>query len=74
MRFTLRTLLVVSLLVVPIAARAQSVDPSGHWEGAITDSRWRDSLSGGSVEERQGKLVATSARPGDDLRGLPMAT
>ena len=46
MRVTLLTLLVVSLLAVPGAARAQSVDPSGHWEGAITipgvrfPSRW----------------------------------
>ena len=73
MRVTLLTLLVVSLLAVPEAARAQSVDPSGHWEGAIT-------IPGGEIpfqvdlsKNAQGKLVATYSRPENDLRGLPMA-
>ena len=73
MRFTLPTLLAVSLLAVPGAARAQSVDPSGHWEGAIT-------IPGGEIpfqvdlsKNAQGKVVATYSRPENDLRGLPLA-
>jgi hypothetical protein len=71
MRFTLPSLLVVSLLAVP-AAHAQSVDPSGHWEGAIT-------IPGGEIpfqvdlsKNAQGKLVAAYSRPEENLKGLPM--
>ena len=73
MRFTLPTLLVVSLLAVPGTARAQSVDPTGHWEGAIT-------IPGGEIpfqvdlsKNAQGKLVATYSRPENNLIGLPLA-
>jgi hypothetical protein len=73
MRFTLPTLLVVSLIAAPGEAHAQSVDPSGHWEGAIT-------IPGGEIpfqvdlsKNAQGKLVATYSRPENDLRGLPLA-
>jgi hypothetical protein len=72
MRVTLPTLLVVSLLAVPGAARAQSIDPSGHWEGAIT-------IPGGEIpfqvdlsKNAQGKLVATYSRPEENLKGMPM--
>ncbi len=72
MRFALPTLLVVSLLVVPTAARAQSVDPSGHWEGAIA-------IPGGEIPfqvdlamNAQGKLVAAYSRPEENLKGMPM--
>ena len=72
MRVTLLSLLVVSLLAVPGAARAQSVDPSGHWEGAIT-------IPGGEIpfqvdlsKNAQGKLLATYSRPEENLKGLPM--
>jgi hypothetical protein len=71
MRVVLPTLLVVSLLAAPAAA--QSVDPSGHWEGAIT-------IPGGEIpfqvdlsKNAQGKLVATYSRPEENLKGLPMA-
>ena len=72
MRVTLPTLLVVSLLAVPGATHAQSVDPSGHWEGAIT-------IPGGEIpfqidlaKNAQGKLQATYSRPEENLKGLPM--
>ena len=73
MRVTLLTLLVVSLLAVPPAARAQSVDPSGHWEGAIT-------IPGGEIpfqidlaKNAAGRLTATYSRPENGLKGLPLA-
>ena len=72
MRFALPTLLVVSLLAVPTAARAQSADPSGHWEGTIT-------IPGGEIpfqidlsKNAKGKLVATYSRPEENLKGMPM--
>ncbi len=73
MRFTPPTLLVVSLLTISGTARSQSVDPSGHWEGAIT-------IPGGEIpfqvdlsKNAQGKLVATYSRPENNLNGLPLA-
>jgi hypothetical protein len=73
MRLTLPTLLVVSLLAVPATARAQSVDPSGHWEGAIT-------IPGGEIpfqvdlsKNAQGTVAATYSRPENNLNGLPLA-
>lgn len=72
MHFALPTLLVVSLLAAPVAARAQSVDPSGHWEGAIA-------IPGGEIPfqvdlamNAQGKLVAAYSRPEEHLKGMPM--
>ena len=72
MRFTHSCLLVVSLLVSS-AAHAQTMDPSGHWEGAIT-------IPGGEIpfhvdlsRDAQGKLVAAYSRPENNLKGLPMA-
>lgn len=72
MRFMLRAMLVVSLLAAPTAAHAQSVDPSGHWEGAIA-------IPGGEIPfqvdlamNAQGKLVAAYSRPEENLQGMPM--
>lgn len=73
MRVTLPTLLVVSLLAAPISARAQAVDPSGHWEGAIT-------IPGGEIpiqidlsRNTGGAWTATYSRPENGLKGLPLA-
>jgi hypothetical protein len=55
-----------------MAARAQSVDPSGHWDGAIA-------IPGGEIPfqvdlamNAQGKLAAAYSRPDDNLKGMPM--
>lgn len=71
MRFSLPSLLVVSLLVVvPATTSAQTVD--GHWEGAIT-------LPGGEMpfhvdlsKNTRGEPIATYSRPDSDLKGLPL--
>ena len=71
MRFSLPSLLVVSLFaVVPATTSAQTVD--GHWEGAIT-------LPGGEMpfhvdlsKNARGELIATYSRPDSDLNGLPL--
>ena len=72
MRVTLPTLLVVSLLAVPTVASAQAVNPSGHWEGAIT-------IPGGEIpfqvdlsKNTEGRLTATYSRPENGLKGLPL--
>jgi len=73
MGFTLPTLLVVSLLAVPATARAQSVDPSGHWEGAITIPGTEIPFQVDLSKNAQGTLVATYSRPENNLNGLPLA-
>jgi hypothetical protein len=73
MRLTLPTLLVVSLLAVPGAARAQSVDPSGHWEGAITIPGGEIPFQVDLAKNDHGKLIATYSRPENNLKGLPLA-
>jgi hypothetical protein len=72
MRFALPTLLVVSLLAAPPAARAQSVDPSGHWEGAITIPGGEIAFQVDLTMNAQGKLVAAYSRPEEKLKGMPM--
>jgi hypothetical protein len=73
MRRSLRIMLVVSLLVAPAGAFAQSLDPSGHWEGAIT-------IPGGGIpfqvdvaRNEHGTFIATYSRPENNLKGLPLA-
>jgi len=72
MRFALPTLLVVSLLAASTAARAQSVDPSGHWEGAINIPGGEISFQIDLTTNAQGKLIATYSRPEENLKGLPL--
>jgi hypothetical protein len=72
MRLMLRAMLVVSLLAAPIAARAQSVDPSGHWEGAIAIPGGEIAFEVDLAMNAQGKLVAAYSRPEENLRGMPM--
>lgn len=73
MRFTLRTMLVVSLLVAPAGALAQSADPSGHWEGAITIPGGEIPFQVDVARNDQGTLIATYSRPENNLIGLPLA-
>jgi hypothetical protein len=72
MRYALPTLLVVSLLAAPNVARAQSIDPSGHWEGAITIPGGEIPFQVDLAKNAQGKLIATYSRPEENLKGLPM--
>lgn len=72
MRFTSLITLVVSLLVAPSAARAQAVDPSGHWEGAITIPGGEISFQVDLSKNASNKLTATYSRPAEHLMGLPM--
>jgi hypothetical protein len=72
MRFTLRNMLVVSLLVAPLASHAQAVDPSGHWEGAITLPNGELTFQVDVLKKANGDLVAAYSRPENNLTGLPL--
>ena len=74
MRVSLATTLVVCLLAAAAAAQTPSVDPSGHWEGAIalpvgSEIPFEVDLS----RNAQGMLVATYSRPDNGSMGLPLA-
>jgi hypothetical protein len=73
MCLVLRTMLVVSLLAASTTARAQSVDPSGHWEGAISIPGGEISFQIDLARNAQGELIATYSRPEENLKGFPMA-
>jgi len=73
MRLLLRALLVVSLLAAPALSNAQTVDPSGHWEGAITIPGSEIPFQVDLSKNADGKLVAAYSRPENGLQGLPMA-
>jgi hypothetical protein len=72
MRFTRLTTLVVSLLAASSAAHAQAVDPSGHWEGAVTIPGGEIAFQVDLSKNAQGRLIATYSRPEEHLKGLPM--
>jgi hypothetical protein len=72
MRFSLPSLLVVSLIVAPAAARAQAVDASGHWEGAISTPNGEMAFQIDLAKNAQGELIATSSSPANSLKGLPL--
>ena len=73
MHLTLRTMLVVSLLATATTVRAQGIDPSGHWEGAITIPGSEIPFQVDLSRNAQGGLVATYSRPENNLKGLPLA-
>jgi hypothetical protein len=73
MRFSLRFVLVVSLLLVPAAARAQAgVDPSGHWEGSISIPNGEIAFQVDLSKNTKGELIATYSRLENNLTGLPL--
>lgn len=73
MRLSTRIMLVVSLLLVHAAAHAQTVDPSGHWEGVITIPGGEIPFEVDVATDERGKLIATYSRPENNLTGLPLA-
>ena len=79
MRFINGPILVASLLLVPAPVlRAQTVDPSGHWTGAIHIPAY----NGASAREigidvdianaAGGGLEATFGQPAQHIKGLPL--
>lgn len=72
MRFSLPSLLVVSLIIAPAAAHAQAVDASGHWEGAISIPNGEMVFQIDLAKNTNGQLIATYSSPANNLKGLPL--
>jgi len=67
---TLLALAVVAASALP--ARAQAVDPSGHWEGAIKAPNREISMHVDLEKKNDGKVVATFSNPAERLNGYPL--
>jgi hypothetical protein len=72
MRFSLPSLLVVSLIIAPAAAQAQAVDASGHWEGSISIPNGEMAFQIDLAKNANGQLIATYSSPANNLKGLPL--
>ena len=72
MRFALPSLLVVSLLIAPAAARAQTIDASGHWEGTISTPMGEMLFHVDLSKNAKGDVIGTYSRPDNNLAGLPL--
>ena len=72
MRFSLPSLLVVSLLIAPAAARAQTIDASGHWEGTISTPMGEMLFHVDLSKNAKGDVIGTYSRPDNNLAGLPL--
>jgi hypothetical protein len=65
-------LLIASLLVPVMLLGAQSVDPSGHWEGSINVPGQPVSVVLDVGKKPDGGYKGTFSNPNTDLRGLPL--
>src|SRR3954465_14866342 len=66
-------LIVLALLAgTARAATAQAVDPSGHWEGAIT-APFGEIPIALDIARRDGPLVATFSRGDGSVTGFPLS-
>ena len=72
MRIALPFMLVVSLLISPVVAEAQAVDPSGHWEGSISIPGGELAFHVDLMKNAKGELIATYSRPENNLTGRPL--
>lgn len=70
-----RSLVIVALALVAVAARqaaAQTVDPSGHWEGAIV-APFGEIPIALDIARKDGQLVATYSRGDGSVSGFPLS-
>src|SRR5438874_2683507 len=69
-----RTVMFAVLLLLPIALLyGQTVDPSGHWEGAIHAPGREVKIEVDLAKNDKGDFVAAYGNPGDNLRGIPLS-
>ena len=75
MRVSRRTVFMATVLLAPVSqARAQTaVDPSGHWQGAITTPFREVDVEIDVARRANGELMATYSQPSINLRGFPLA-
>jgi hypothetical protein len=72
MNRTLGTLVIVSSLISTPALRAQTVDPSGHWNGSIEVQGTPMLFEVDLARDGRGDLGGTISVPSQQLRGLPI--
>jgi hypothetical protein len=72
MNRTLRTLVVASLLSPTPALYAQTVDPSGHWNGSIEIQGAPMLFEVDLAKDKRGDLGGTISVPSQQLKGLPI--
>jgi hypothetical protein len=69
-----RTLLPAALVLFSAnAVRAQSVNPSGHWDGAVHVPGNEFPLEVDLAKDPAGKLIGTFGNPADRTSGLPLS-
>lgn len=71
---SLRSITVAAALVPLCLARADAVDPSGHWEGSIHAPAQDVAVEVDLAYDEGGKLVGTFSNPGQQIKGFPFAT
>jgi hypothetical protein len=70
-----RTLLLGLLLLTPGAvARAQSADPSGHWEGTLKVPQMELKVEIDLARDSQGVFTGTFSQPAQGVKGLPLSS
>ena len=68
------TLLPAALILLSASVvRAQSVNPSGHWEGAVHVPGNEFPLDVDLAKDPAGKLIGTFGNPADHTSGLPLS-
>lgn len=70
-----RTLLVGVLLLTPASfAHAQTVDPSGHWEGTLPVPKMELKIEIDLARNSQGIFAGTFGQPAQGVKGLPLSS
>ena len=68
-----RTLLSVTLLLLPVSSlRAQTADPSGHWEGSLQVPGLEHNVEVDLAKNSTGTLAGTISIPAEHLTALPL--
>lgn len=62
------------LLAVPSLRAQTAADPSGHWEGTLQVPGIEVSIEVDLAQNSKGEVAGTITIPGENLKGLPLAT
>ena len=73
MRINRRYFPLVIVTAVPLALRAQTVDPSGHWQGSISVPSRPIAIEIDLQKNAKGELVGTLSNAAQNVSGLPLA-
>ena len=74
MRPFLRTFMLVAVTVLPSASLlAQTIDPSGHWEGTVVAPNMEVKIEIDLEKNATGALAGTFGQPAQGVKGLPLS-